>query len=85
MIFDSAKAGLPIRRAAGPKIDFGNLMPHFGSTQVVSHSVCTRSYNRTYQNRPGIPPVTAEEKATCGIYYAKIHYQREFPSPWRFA
>jgi hypothetical protein len=59
-------------------------LPHVGSTQVVNHSVCTRSYNHTYQNRPDIPPVNAEEKANCGIYCATIHYKREFPSPWKF-
>jgi hypothetical protein len=84
VIYDSVQAGLPLRREVSPKVDFCQLFPPHGRTQLVVHSVCTRAYNHPYENRPGIPPLTASEKAPCAVYYARITYQHDCPAPWEF-
>lgn len=84
VIFDSVQARIPIRRAASPKVDFCVLLPQHAAVQLAMHSLCTRSYNHPYENRPGIPAVTAEEKTHCAIYYARIHYRGEPARVWEF-
>lgn len=78
VIFDSAQARLPMRRAVRPKIDFCELFPPHGYTQLIVHGVSTRAYNHPYEGT-AIPPLNAPEKDASGIYYAKITYRREPP------
>lgn len=89
VIFDTVKAKLPIRPAAVPKLDMAKLLPHQGRTQLVLHRVSVRSYNFPYtggSGKPtGIPTINADEKGCCGLYFARITYAEEFPSPWQFA
>jgi len=84
-LFDSVKAGLAIRRAVAPKIDFCELFPHWGRTQLVVHGVSTRGYNFPYVNRTDIPAINDAEKAAAGVYYARITYRNEPPPRWKFA
>jgi hypothetical protein len=84
-IFDSVAAGLPIRPAVVPKIDFCELFPHHDRTQLIVHGVSTRGYNFSYVNRPDIPAINAAEKEAAGIYYARITYRHEPPPRWKFA
>lgn len=85
VIFDSELAKLPLRRAVRPKIDFCELFPPHGRTQLVVHGVSTRAYNHPYEGQAGIPPLNAEEKAASGLHYARLTY-RAAPAPlWNFA
>jgi hypothetical protein len=84
-IFDTVQAKLPFRHAAWPKVDFAGLFPAHGKTQIVAYRVNVRSYNFPYDNRPGIPPIRAEEKARCGVYYSRITYDDVVRESWTFA
>ena len=85
VIFDSEVAKLPMRRAVRPKIDFCELFPLHGRTQLVVHGVSTRAYNHAYEGQAGIPPLNAEEKAASGLHFARLTY-RTAPAPaWDFA
>lgn len=81
-IFDSVAAGLAIRRAAIPKVDFCELFPHHGRSQLIVYGVSTRGYDFPYVNRTDIPAINAAEKAAAGVYYAEITYRREPPPKW---
>ena len=84
-IFSSAAAKLPIRRESQVKVDFCELFPLQGRTQLVVFGVSTRAMNHPYEGRLGIPLQNAEEKNACGLYYSRITY-RTAPTPvWRFA
>lgn len=74
VIFDTVAAKLPFRRESQPKVDFATLFPPQGKTQIVAFRVTVRGNNFGYPGRDDIPPITAEEKAKCGLYYTKIHY-----------
>lgn len=86
VIFDSKKAGLPIRPAAVPKIDMCKLLPTQGRTQLAVFRVSVRSYNHPYVGgngkATGIPAINAEEKACCGIYYARLTYDNVASPLW---
>ncbi len=85
IIFDSEAVKLPMRRAVRPKIDFCELFPLHGRTQLVVHGVSTRAYNHPYEGQAGIPALTPEEKAGSGLHYARLNY-RQAPEPlWKFA
>jgi hypothetical protein len=84
MLFDSVAAGLPLRVVVRPKLDFCELFPHVGRTQLIVHGVSTRAYDHPYENRNDIPPVTAAEKRVLGLYSARITYRREPPPLWQF-
>ncbi len=84
-IFDSVAAGLPIRREVVPKLDFCELFPHLGRTQLISFGLSTRAYNHPYENRTDIPALNADEKRFAGVYYARITYRRAPPPRWHFA
>ncbi len=73
-----------MRKAVQPKIDFCELFPHLGPTQLIVHGVSTRGYDFPYPNRPSIVPINDAEKAAAGIYFAKITYRHEPPPRWRF-
>jgi len=88
-IFDSVRAGLPIRPAAAPKIDMCKLLPHTGGrVQYLAYRVSMRAFNFPYVGGSGvvagIPIANAEEKAACAIYYSKVHYTEAFPGLWEF-
>lgn len=82
-LFDSEQARLPMRRVVRPKIDFCELFPLHGRTQLIVHGVSTRAYNHKYEGT-SIPPVNAEEKRASGIYHARITYRQEPPPRWQF-
>jgi hypothetical protein len=84
VVFDSVKAGLPIRPAAQPKVDMGKVLPAQGRTQLVVHRVSVRSFNRPYPNRPSIPVINKKEKEACGIYATRITFRDALPPPWEF-
>lgn len=88
VVFDSVQAGLPIRKAASPKIDMAKILPHSGRTQFIVHRVSVRSYNHPYtggSGKPtGIPAINEAEKACSAIYYARITYRDDLPSLWTF-
>ena len=88
VIYDSVDAGLPIRPASSPKIDMCKLLPHYRENQYLLHRVSVRSFNHPYMGSQGlvaeIPIINQEEKASCGIYCAKITYRERYPSPWEF-
>jgi hypothetical protein len=83
-IFDTVEAKLPFRNAAWPKIDFARLFPLHGKTQLVTYRVNVRSYNFPYDGRPDIPPIRADEKGACGVYYSRITYDDVAAEPWSF-
>lgn len=85
MIYDSVQSGLPIRKEVVPKIDFCELFPAQGRTQLVVHGVSTRGYNFPYEGRSDIPAINAEEKKAAGIYYATITYREPCEGVWRFS
>lgn len=81
VIFDAVKAGLPIPTT--PIVDFGKVLPHAGGkTQLILHRVRSPMLNdpRRPERR-----LTAPEVEVSGIYWAKIHYQEEWPGVWCFA
>jgi hypothetical protein len=88
VVFDSIQQKIPIRPKAYPKVDFCELLPALGRTQLLTHRVVTRSYNHPYVGGGGtpvdVPPVTAEEKACSGIYYERITYRRELSAAYQF-
>lgn len=84
LVFDSLKAGLPLRLESWPKIDMPKLLPAEGNTQRIVHRVSVRSFNAPYPNRPTIPVITAEEKSACAAYSARITYDEVEPAPWEF-
>ena len=84
MLFDSVQAGLPIRREVFPKIDFCQIFPPHGRTQLVVHGVSTRGYNHPYENRSDIPAINDAEKRAAGIYYARITYRQAAAAKWQF-
>lgn len=90
VVYDSVKAGLPIRPGASPKVDMCKLLPHAGGrVQYLIYRVSIRAFNHPYVGSAGvvsgIPIANAGEKAACAIYYAKITYTESFPSLWEFA
>ena len=82
-LFDSQQAKLAVRAAVRSKIDFCELFPHHGKTQLVVHGVSTRAFNFPYEGT-SIPALNAEEKAVSGLYFAKITYHKEPPAAWTF-
>lgn len=84
LIFDSVAAGLKIRKEVVPKIDFCELFPHLGRSQLVVHGVSMRGYHFPYRGRPGILPVNETDKSAAGVYYAEITYRNEPPPRWKF-
>jgi hypothetical protein len=77
-VFDSVAAGVPMRASVVPKIDFCELLPPQGGTQLACHRVVTRAYDFPYaggDGKPiGIPPINDEEKRACGIYAERLIY-----------
>lgn len=84
LIFDSVATGLPIRKEVVPKVDFCELFPHQGRSQLIVYGVSMRGYDFPYRNRPDILAVNAAEKAAAGIYFAEITYRNEPPPRWQF-
>ena len=84
-IFSTASGKLPIRPASQAKLDFCELFPLSGRTQLVVHGVSTRSFNHPYPGYPGIPIQNTQEKKAAGLYYARITYRREPPPVWQFS
>jgi hypothetical protein len=89
VVFDSVEAGLPLRKAAQPRADMCQLLPPQGRRQRLLFRVSVRSFNHPYlgaDGKPvGIPVITPEEKAACGIYSARIAYPEPAPPAWGFA
>ncbi len=83
-LFDSQQAKLGMRPAVRAKIDFCELFPHHGKTQLIVHGVSTRAYDFPYEGVGGIPILNAEEKAASGLYFSRITYRKEQPPAWTF-
>ena len=89
VIFDSVKAGVPIRREARPMIDMCKLLPHGGGrTQWIVHRVHVAASNHPRQSLSGpvqqLPRISDQEKGSCAIHYAKVTYAEAFPSRWDY-
>lgn len=84
IVFDSVAAGLPIRADRGvPRIDMCKLLPHGGGrVQALAHRV--RPKATADPAYTGVA-VNQAEIDCAAVYYAKIHYRDEHPSPWTFA
>lgn len=80
VVFDAIKAGF----SANSKLMVGmcKLLPGFGNKQLLVHRVAPRVYK---------PSITKEGMADCGIYHARLTYDRVDPAvaraqtPWTFA
>ena len=73
VIFDSVKAGLPIRPPARPMIDMCKLLPHVGGrVQWIVHRVQVGGTS------------TPADREPCAIYYAKVTYAQAYPGRWEF-
>jgi hypothetical protein len=84
VIFDSVKAGLPIRQETPPMIDMCKLLPHAGGRfQWILHRVQVDADNHPRPQR-STPPINEKEKGVCGVYYAQVAYSESFPSRWEF-
>jgi len=83
-IFSTVSGKLPIRPASQAKLDFCEVFPLHGRTQLVVHGVSTRAMNHPYEGYPSIPIMNDEEKNACGLYYARITYRKAPPSLWTF-
>ncbi len=84
-IYSSTASRPPFRLTARPKIDFCELFPHHGRTQLIVHGVSTRAFNHPYDGQPGIPILNAAEKSTSGLYVARLTYRTAPPPLWNFA
>ena len=84
IIFDTVAARLPFRPEVEPKADFCKLLPSHGRTQLLIHSVCTRAYNLPHPQPQKVPAVSAEEKAHCALYYARITWREPAAARWQF-
>ena len=89
VMFDSVKAGLPIREKAVPMIDMFKLVPNVGRTQFFMHRVNLMSNLHPHVHTKPVhwvfPIVNQEEIETCGVYYGVIKYRDELPSAWDFS
>ncbi len=88
IVFDSVEARIPFRAAVVPKVDFCELLPPHGGSQLVCHRVVTRAYDFPYAGGDGkligIPALNEEEKLGCGIYAQRLTYTRTTPPMWQF-
>ncbi len=84
LVFDSRKAGLPLRLESWPKIDMPKLLPPEGHVQRLVHRVSVRSFNAPYPRRPAIAVINAAEKSACATYSARLIYDEVEPAPWSF-
>ena len=74
VIFDSVVAKLPIRAEVRSKVDFCELFPLQGKSQLIVFGVSTRGYNFPYGST-GIPVINQAEKDAAGIYYATMTWK----------
>lgn len=84
VVFDSRAAKLPIRPEVRSKIDFCELFPLHGLTQMVVFGVSTRGYNFPYEGTGGIPAIVQAEKDAAGLYYATLTYPEAPANVWNF-
>ncbi len=83
VVFDGVQAGLPIRPESRICVDMCKLLPHTGGdVQWLAHRVRTASINSV--NYTGVA-INEAEKNACGIYYARLLYERNQPGLWQFA
>ena len=79
-IFDSVKAGLPIRHR--PTVDMCKLLPHAGGkSQFIAHRIRPKSTRDPAYTGHAI---TDQEVECSGIYYARIDYGETWPGMWSF-
>jgi hypothetical protein len=83
VVYDSIEQKLAMRRMVRPRVDFCELFPHLGRTQIVAYSVTPRGYNFPYEGTT-IPAATDEDKAASGLYYSRLRYAEDVPPAWRF-
>jgi hypothetical protein len=87
VVYDPIKEGLPIRMESGPCAHFCYMVPHAGgSTGYLSYSVRpkalkhARAYFGKFKGQ-----VNEAEKGVSGVYYSKVHYDRDYLPAWSFA
>ena len=89
VVYDTVKAGLPIRREARPLVGMCKLLPHYGQRQHLVHRVqVTSRLTEHIHGEPepwSFPPINEQEKAACAVYYATIDYDEVEPPPWSFS
>jgi len=82
VIFDSKKAGVPIRPEAGICIDQAKVLPHAGGdTQYVIHRVRPVAINDP--KKIGVQ-INDQDKEPAGNYYAAFRYTEAYPGQWSF-
>ena len=69
--------------AVRPRIDFAELFPPHGRTQLLTYSVTPRAYNYPYEGTK-VPAATTRDKAASGLYFSRLRYDREAAPAWRF-
>lgn len=80
-ILDSVRTGL-LDLACVPRLDMGKLLPHMGGrTQFFAHRIRVKNVLHPYGS---LPAITEDQKAKCGIYGARVTYDREYPAAWQF-
>ena len=89
VVFDTVKAGLPIRKASSPKVDMAKILVAQRGEQFIVHRVSIRSFNHPYVGAKNvlsdIPLANREEKEACAIYYAKLNFGSAAPSFWTYS
>lgn len=83
VVFDSLERKLAMRRAVRPRVDFAELFPAHGKTQIVAYSVTPRGYNFPYEGTT-IPAATGEDKTASGLYFSRLRYAADVPPAWTF-
>ena len=82
LVLDIVAAGIPIPEDDLPKCEMAKVLPHAGGTsQVVLHGIYPRSVNQPYLTGR---VADSEGKKHTGIYYARLHYDRDIPGVWQF-
>lgn len=95
-VFDTVKAGLPIRPAAMPKADMCKLLPHGGgAVQYILHRVTVQSTAQDHLHEAEgfanenpkrwlFPAINEDEKRSCAIYWARLRYRDPLAGLWDF-
>jgi hypothetical protein len=80
-IFDCVRTGT-LPQETIPRAEMCKLLPYDGGgKQVLVWRVRTKNVGVPYGS---LPPVTEKMKRAHGLYYAVVHYDRDYPGPWKF-
>ena len=82
VVFDSVENDMPIREESRPVVDQGKIFPHSGgSSQIIAHRV--RPVSVDDPAKTGVV-INEAEKDICGIYYAEVILDGDYPGLWSF-